>query len=102
MSVALIDFSERIADDIDRILAHLAEHEVSDANDRVAAILNAIDALEYNPLIGRSVESGGRELVVGRDERGYLVLYRYSPGSNTVYVLGIRAQREAGYADDLL
>jgi plasmid stabilization system protein ParE len=102
LSLALIDFSERIADDIDRIAAHLAEYEVSDASDRVAAILNAIDALEYNPLIGRSVESGDRELVVGRDARGCLVLYRYFPGNNTVYVLGIRAQREAGYVDDLL
>lgn len=102
MSLAPIEFSERIADDIDRIAAHLAEYEVADASDRIAAIYHAIDALEYNPLIGRSVESGDRELVVGRDARGYLVLYRYAPGNDTVYVLGIRAQREAGYADDLL
>ena len=102
MSLALIEFSERIADDIDRIAMHLAEHQVADASDRIAAIYHAIDTLEYNPLIGRRAESGDRELIVGRDVRGYMVLYRYYPNKNTVYVLGIRAQREAGYAEDLL
>ena len=100
--MALIELSKRIAVDIDRIVAHLQEYEVADAGERVAAIFHAIDALEYNPLIGRSVESDYRELVVGRDVRGYMVLYRYSSNRDIVYVLGIRARGEAGYADDLL
>lgn len=99
--MALIELAERISIDIDRIAAHLMEHDVADAGNRVAAIFHAIDALEYNPLIGRSVESRWRELIVGRDMRGYVVLYRYHADTDTVYVLGIRAQREAGYANDL-
>jgi hypothetical protein len=38
-----------------------------------------------------------RELVIGRDARGYVALYRYAPEIDTVFVLAIRSQREAGY-----
>jgi len=38
-----------------------------------------------------------RELVIGRGAVGYMALYRYVAGIDTVFVLVIRAQREAGY-----
>jgi hypothetical protein len=38
-----------------------------------------------------------RELVIGRRARGYVALYRYVAELDTVYVLAIRGQKEAGY-----
>ena len=55
--------------------------------------------LQYNPLIGRPVSTGTRELVIGRSARGYVALYRYVEQVDTVFVLAIRSQREAGYDD---
>jgi plasmid stabilization system protein ParE len=38
------------------------------------------------------------ELVIGRHAHGYVALYRYVAAIETVFVLAIRSQREAGYA----
>lgn len=92
-----IELAPELADDFERILDHLAQHEASDAPARVREIIEAIDVLEHNPLIGRPVESNKRELVIGRRSRGYVALYRYVPEIDTVFVLAIRSQREAGY-----
>ena len=60
-------------------------------------ILEAIQILTHSPLIGRPVKDGKRELVIGRATRGYVALYRYVAAINTVLLLAVRAQREAGY-----
>jgi hypothetical protein len=54
--------------------------------------------LERNPFIGRPAEADKRDLVIGRGPRGYLALYRYVSEVDTVFVLALRSQREAGYA----
>ncbi len=95
--MARIELAPEVADDIDRILQHLLEHEVADARSRIEDIIRAIDVLERNPLIGRIVRTGLRELVIGRRARGYVALYRYIDGLDTVFVLAIRGQKEAGY-----
>ncbi len=92
-----IELAPEIGDDFDRILNHLAEHETSDAKSHIEDILRAIDVLERNPLIGRPVRADLRELVIGRRARGYVALYRYVTELDTVFVLAIRGQKEAGY-----
>ena len=87
-----------IQDDFDRVLEHLAEHAVEDAPGRIREIIQAIDVLHHNPLIGRTVSADTRELVIGRSARGYVALYRYLEQLDTVFVLAIRSQRKAGYA----
>lgn len=89
-----------VFDDLDRIVDHLHQHEVEDAGARGDQIISALDVLEDNPLIGRPAGDGRRELLIGRDSRGYVALYRYLPVLDTALVLAIRAQREAGYAGD--
>ena len=42
---------------------------------------------------------GCRELVIGRRAHGYLALYRYVAEIDTVIVLAVRSQREAGYVE---
>ena len=39
-------------------------------------IIQAIDVLEHNPLIGRPFSADTRELVIGRRSHGYVALYR--------------------------
>lgn len=93
-----IELAPEIGDDFDRILDHLQRHEVTDAAARIQEILQAIDVLAHNPLIGRPTRADMQELVIGRRSRGYVALYRYIPEIDTVFVLAIRSQREAGYA----
>ena len=95
--MARIELAPEVADDIDRILQHLFEHEVADAPSRIEDIVRAIDVLERNPLIGRAARAGLRELVIGQRARGYIALYRYIAELDTVFILAIRGQKEAGY-----
>lgn len=97
--VARIELAPGVADDFDRILDHLISYQIENPGQRIAEIIAALDVLEQNPLIGRPVANGKRELVIGRRTRGYLALYRYVPELDIVFVLAVRSQREAGYAE---
>jgi len=92
-----IELAPELVEDFDRILEHLDRHGADDPPSRIREIMHAIDVLEHNPLIGRPVDEYTRELVIGRRSRGYLALYRYVAGIDTVFVLALRSQREAGY-----
>ena len=92
-----IEFAPEVGDDLDRILEHLFRNKVADASSRMEDIIRAIDVLERNPLIGRPARADLRELVIGRRARGYVALYRYVAELDTVFVLAIRGQKEAGY-----
>ena len=96
--MARIELAPEIRDDFDRILEHLAKHAVEDARSRIREIIQAIDVLQHNPLIGRPASADTRELIIGRSALGYVALYRYIDPLDTVFVLTIRGQREAGYA----
>ena len=43
------------------------------------------------------MKDGKREFNIGRATRGYVALYRYVASIDAVFVLALRAQREAGY-----
>ncbi len=92
-----IELAPEVSDDFERILDRLAQYEVDDAPSRLREIIEAIAVLEQNPLIGRPVQGDKRELVIGRRSRGYVALYRYVAEIDTVFVLAVRGQREAGY-----
>ena len=94
-----IELAPELVEDFDRILDHLARHEVENPGQRLGEIIAAVEILEQNPLIGRPVANGKRELVIGRRSHGYVALYRYVHEIDTVFVLAIRSQREAGYSE---
>ena len=97
-----IELMPGVADDFERISQHLAEFDVSDIALRLQEIIHAIAVLEHNPLIGRpvkAVDDDKRELVIGRQAHGYVALYRYIAAIDTVFVLALRGQREAGYTN---
>jgi toxin ParE1/3/4 len=97
--VTRIEIAPEVAEDFERILEHLATYQVDHFEQRIAEIIGALDVLEDNPMIGRPATSGMRELVIGRRAYGYLALYRYLAGIDTVLVLAVRSQREAGYVE---
>jgi plasmid stabilization system protein ParE len=96
--MARVEMAPEVLDDLDRIMEFQIQHKVTDAAARITEVIHAIDVLAHNPLIGRPVSNGKRELVIGRKARGFLALYQYVDEIDTVFVLAVRSQREAGYA----
>lgn len=84
-------------DDIDRFVDHMIEHRVADRLGRIDEMLEAIQVLTHSPMIGRPVKDGKRELMIGKDTRGYVGLHRYIASIDTVFVLALRQQRESGF-----
>jgi plasmid stabilization system protein ParE len=97
--MSAIELAEEVGEDFERILDHLATHQVEHSEQRLREIIQALDVLEHNPQIGRPAMAGKRELVIGRGSHGYVALYRYVEEIDTVFVLAIRSQREGGYAE---
>jgi plasmid stabilization system protein ParE len=95
--MARVELAPEVFDDFDRFLRHMAQFEVQDAPARIVEIVQAIQILTHSPLIGRPATGGKRELVIGRGTRGYVALYRFVADIDTVFVLAIRSQREAGF-----
>jgi len=95
--MAQIALLPEVHDDFERFLGHMEQFEIADAPARIDEIVQAIQLLTHSPLIGRAVGDGKRELIIGRDSRGFVVLYRYLPAIDTVFVLAIRSQRESSY-----
>lgn len=98
LRVSRIELAPEVGDDFDRILDHLAQYQVENPGLRIREIVEAINVLAHNPLIGRPVDNDKRELVIGRRSHGYLALYRYVVEADIVFVLAVRSQREAGFA----
>lgn len=98
--MARVEFLPGVYEDLQRVILHLEQHEAEHVQDRLGEIVSASDVLTSNPLIGSSTRDGLRELVIGRGARGYIALYRYVAALDAVFVLAIRAQREAGHARD--
>lgn len=95
--MAQVELAPDVLEDFDRIFEHFEKYQDTNAAARIEEIMQAIDVLAINPLIGRPAESGKRELVIGRKPRGFLALYQYIDVIDTVFVLAVRSQREAGF-----
>lgn len=95
--MARIELAPEVGEDFERILDHLALHQAAHIAARLHEIVAAIDVLATNPLIGRPGSNGKRELVIGTGSHGYVALYRYVESLDFVFVLAVRAQREAGF-----
>jgi len=93
-----IELAPEVGDDFERILDHLAQYQVENPALRIREIIEAFNVLEYNPMIGRPSNSDKRELVIGHRSHGYVALYRYVAEVDTVFILAVRSQQEAGYA----
>ena len=93
-----VTYSPRATLDLERLQNFLAKDDPDAALEAAQAIAHAVSVLERHPLIGRPAEEGMRELVISRGHTGYLALYDYLAPIDTVVILALRHQREAGYA----
>lgn len=92
-----IELAPEVFDDFDRFFDHIAQYDPGSAPERIGATVDAIQILSHSPQIGRPVQGGKRELVIGRASRGYVAQYHYIEAIDTVLVLAVRSQREAGF-----
>lgn len=84
---------------LERCRQFLAKKNPKAAHDAGLAIAKRFELLETDPEIGRSFDDHPelRELIIEFGETGYIALYQYHSGTNTVYILAFRHQKEAGY-----
>jgi addiction module RelE/StbE family toxin len=99
--LALVSYSEQALRDFERLFDFLARDDPSLAGVVVSAIVEAVSVLERHPEIGRPAEQGLRELVISRSRTGYVALYSYNSIKDTVLILALRHQREAGYPESI-
>lgn len=92
-----IELAAEVGNDFERILDHLDQYQVENPTLRIREIIEALNVLAHNPLIGRPTHNDKRELVIGRRSHGYVALYRYVAEVDTVFILALRSQREAGF-----
>lgn len=94
--MAAVELAPELADDFERILEHLVANAAEGAASRISDVVRAMDVLASSPLIGWPAGDRLRELVIGRRSRGGVALYRYVEEIDTVFVLALRGQSEAG------
>ena len=97
--MARVRYSASAIQDFERITDFLLETAPRSAQATVLQIQAAIDVLAAHPRIGRRARGELRELVITAGASGYLALYRYDATLDSVRVVRIRHQREAGYRD---
>ncbi len=75
----------------------MADEDPGAARAVVDSLVHGLAVLERHPRVGRPAEEGMRELVISHGRSGYVALYDYLEPIDTVVVLAVRHQREAGY-----
>jgi plasmid stabilization system protein ParE len=95
--MAVVAYNPRALADLDRLFDFIAVENPMAGGAAAAAILDAVKILERHPHIGRPVRGQLRELVISHGRTGYAALYRVSARADSVEILAIRHQREAGY-----
>jgi toxin ParE1/3/4 len=73
--MAHVELVPELGDDLERILEHLSQHEVADAPTRIRGFIKGISVLEHHRLTGRPAPEDLRELIIGREARGYVALH---------------------------
>jgi len=94
--MARLVFAPRALFDIERPADFLLEDSPELAAETAPLLAGTLEILKQHPLVGRPAEHGLRELLISRGRTGYIALYRSNVRADTVLVLAIRHQREAG------
>jgi plasmid stabilization system protein ParE len=98
--MARVQVTTRALADLERLFDFLADHNPKLARERLGSVRRAFELLADHPLLGREAEDGRRELILSRGKFGYVAKYRWLPAEDTVLVLAVRHQLEAGYRDE--
>lgn len=97
-----INITRRAWDDLIRLRAFIEEKNPRASQRASERITSTIDQLATFPLLGRAcpeeyLPAEFRELVINFGQDGYVVLYRVDIPADTVTIVAIRHQREAGF-----
>lgn len=96
--MAVIEYSQRALDDVERLVEFLLVQDADTALATADVIQDGIMLLARHPEVGRpTAERNIRELVISRGNTGYIALYAFIEARDTVVILGLRHQRETGY-----
>lgn len=95
--MARVVYSRAALDDLLRLVNFLRDKDPATAATAVDLIADAVAMLEHHPLVGRPLDGVERELLISRGRTGYAALYSFEAEDDTVLILGIRHQREAGH-----
>ena len=98
--MARVQVTTRALADLERLFDFLADHNPKLARERTVSVRRAFELLADHPLLGREAEDGRRELILSRGKFGYAAKYRWLPAEDTVLILAVRHQLEAGYRDE--
>jgi plasmid stabilization system protein ParE len=86
---------------VQRLYRFLAPKDAVAARRAIQAIRTGVKILAHQPRIGRPVDdmaSAFREWLIDFGNSGYVALYRLD--GDTVSILAVRHQKEAGYSSD--
>jgi plasmid stabilization system protein ParE len=83
--MARVEWTQGALEDLEQILDHMMRHSVNDAAAKVLKIVEALEILQRTPLIGKSVQHGRRELLVGRRRSTYTALPLYGRHRHDIY-----------------
>ncbi len=95
--MARLVYAEQALLDLERLCDFLVETEPAAAEETIHLITEAVMVLERHPYIGRLAEAELRELIISRGNSGYVALYSFEEVDDTILILAVRHQREAGY-----
>ena len=97
--MARIIYSDEAIRDLERIIEFLLDASPDSAVAVIEHVKAAISMLADHPLLGRKRDALRRELVISRGRSGYVAMYRHDASRDAIFVLRIRHQREAGFAE---
>ena len=95
--MARLIYGRQALADLERLTDFLLDTDPAAAVATVELIVEAVEILAHHPLVGRPVEHGLHELVISRGATGHVALYAFEEAHDTVLILALRHQREAGY-----
>jgi plasmid stabilization system protein ParE len=98
--VARVEVAVRALADLERLFDFLAAEDPVRARHQLVSVRKAFELLADHPLLGREAEDGRRELVLSRGRHGYVAKYRWLADEDTILILAVRHQREAGYPEE--
>jgi len=97
--MATVEMTQRARAALEPLLGLIAE-DPRKAREQVLSVRKALEVLADHPLIGKAGEKGRRELVLSRGCYGDIAKYRWLPAEDSVPILAVRHQLEAGYAGE--
>lgn len=95
--MATVGLTPEALDDLERLADFLRAASPQHARRIMGEVLDGFSVLSTHPRVGRPAAHGLRELVLSVGKAGYVALYRFKEASDSVLVLRVRHQREAGY-----